>query len=381
MNAALAPTLGSAGRTRFARMAIAMLATSVALSSPAPVASAQTERPPAAVATPTRAATTPTRAATIPTRAATTPAFEEVRSDLEGISVTARVVLSRPGQPIAFEVGVPFDVELIFAPAPGTMAPTVDVVRALGDFDVFATLQPSPGASGPPIARLTLMTLASGTVAPPPVTVRWTRNGTLQEGKAAMPAVTIVSVLGDETAPESYRDIAGEIPLAEPWSTTTLATVLAALTAVVLGALVGWKFLRRKVAPASADSAAMDELVALEREALPARAEFGHYYERLSGIVRHYVMRRFGIAAERQTSGELLAEATAHAEFPEAERERLRGLLRLADLVKFADTTPERSECDAHLADARAFIASTRAQLGVHEAATATPTSPQEVAR
>jgi len=366
VNAAIAPTLGRSGRTRFASMAIAMLATGVA-------ASAQMARPPAAVATPTRAATTPTSAAT-------TPAFEEVRTDLEGLSVTARVVLPRPGQPIAFEVGVPFDVELVFAPAPGTMAPTVDVVRALGDFDVFATLQPSPGASGPPIARLTLMTLASGTVAPPPVTVRWTRSGALQEGKAALPAVTIASVLGDEVAPESYRDIAGEIPIAAPWSTTTVAIVLAALTAVTLGALVGWKFLRGKAAPASADSVAMEELVALEREALPARAEFGRYYERLSGIVRRYVMRRFGIAAERQTSRELLTAATAHTEFPEAERERLRGLLRLADLVKFADMTPERSECDAHLADARSFIASTRAQPGAHEAATVTPTSPQEVA-
>jgi hypothetical protein len=354
---------GRSWRVRFTCAAIALLATCAAVAGPVPAASPQT--PPAAGSS--------------SAGAATTSAFEDVRTDFDGLSVTARVVMPAPGQPIAFEVGVPFDVELTFAAAPGTTAPTVDVARNLGDFDVFATLQPSPTSDDAPIARLTLMTLASGTIAPPPVTVRWTRNGALREGMAALPAVTIASVLGEEIAPESYRDIAGEIPLAEPWSATTLAIALLAPIAVVVGGLVIRRFLRRTVAPLSADGAALGELEALEREALPARAEFGRYYERLSGVVRRYVLRRFGIAAERQTSRELLAAATAHPEFPEAERERLRGLLRLADLVKFADVTPERAECDAHLADARAFIASTREQPDANDSAT--PTQPQEVAR
>jgi hypothetical protein len=179
--------------------------------------------------------------------------------------------------------------------------------------------------------------------------------------------------------PNSHRDIAGEFPVPEAWSASTLAIAFAAVAIAAIGGVIAWRLRSRKPATATADARALEELLALERDALPSRADFGRYYERLSGIVRSYVMHRFGIAAERQTSRELLLAATAHVEFPEAERERLRGLLRLADLVKFADMTPDRAECDAHLADARAFVEATRTQPASDGDAASHPR--QEVAR
>ena len=323
-----------------------------------------------------------TTAAEAPATAPAPVAFADTRTELEGLTVVARVA-PREGAPSStpFEVGSPIVIELRFEGDARTTA-SLDAAKTLGDFDVVSVRGPVAAKDGATIAEIVVMTLESGALAPAPIGVRWAVGGAVKTAEVALPAVEVASLLGKEIDPAKFRDIAGELALSEaPKPRNMVLAAIALVAAAVVAALVAWRLLRARKAIESADAWALAALAALEREGLPARGEFARYYDRLVEIVRGYVARRFAMFAERQTSREFLAAATAHAEFPEGERERLRGLLRLADLVKFAAATPERSECDAHLADARAFVAATKPRDRDDADRDITRPAAQEVAR
>lgn len=336
---------------RCAQLLVAALSCVMALATPQTPAAAQS--PASATATATATAKPPAPAL---------PAFADVDLSLEGLNVSARVA-PRAGaaKDAPFEVGTPIAYRLIFS-GDARASVSIDVGRTIGDFDVLSLRGPTAASDGTSVADLVVMTLESGTVAPPPITVRWAIAGVAKSASIALPAIEVKSLLGETIDPARFRDIAGEVALAEDAASRSrvLVPALAALALVAVAAFVAWRLLRgvrREIPP---DAWAREALADLERKGLPARGDFAIFYDRLTEIVRGYVVRRFGIPAERQTSREFLAAASGVAAFPAAERDRLRDLLRLADLVKFASARPDVAECDAHLADARAFIEATR---------------------
>ena len=112
----------------------------------------------------------------------------------------------------------------------------------------------------------------------------------------------------------------------------------------------------RTVTPAvPAHVEALAALDALARENLPARGLWKEHESRLAGIVRRFLERRFGSPEPGYTTRELLLHL-AWRGVESGPIERLRSLLRVADLAKFA-----RGELTLELAhrqeeDARALI-------------------------
>lgn len=155
-------------------------------------------------------------------------------------------------------------------------------------------------------------------------------------------------------------------PLDPPWWARVPWWALGA--AVALGALVWWWRRRRRArgAPERAGSAAAAAAVPAHLEALAALdalvaerlAEQGRWYEhqsRLTEIVRRFLERRFGSPQPGYTTRELCLHL-AWRGVAGGEVERLRTLLRVADLAKFARTDPGTETARRHESEARALI-------------------------
>ena len=262
--------------------------------------------------------------------------------------------------PASSEVGAPIPCTLRFS-GPDAESVTLDLPETLGEFDVL-DLRPSRREGDATIFILTLSTFAAGNARPDALTARWTHAGESTTGAVEFPELRIASLLapdeGGQVDPTKFRDIAGAIELPAPFSWWPWAAGAAAV--VVVGGAAWWVLRSRPQTPLEPDAWALRELARLESSALPARSEYGRYYDELTGIVRRYVSLRYAIRAEQQTSRELIDAARAHAEFPREETDQLKSLLRLADLVKFAKAEPTRGECDANLAEARSFVERTK---------------------
>ncbi len=109
------------------------------------------------------------------------------------------------------------------------------------------------------------------------------------------------------------------------------------------------------------DVVALRELDRLKSEKLWQQGKVKEYYSGISDILRVYIEGRFGIAAPEQTSDEILTgiRETVHNN---KDYDRLKSVLRLADLVKFAKANPEPDENVEQFENACRFVLNTRHQ-------------------
>ena len=272
--------------------------------------------------------------------------------------------------PAEAEVGASIACTLRFT-GPDAASVSIDAPESLGEFDVLG-LEPARREGDATVFVLTLATYAAGEQQPAAVEARWLHAGESSTGTVEFPQLRIASLLAPDANgqvdPTKFRDIAGAIELPGPFQWWPWAAGAAAIA--LAGGAAWWVLRARAQVPLEPDAWALRELTRLEGSALPARSEYGRYYDELTGIVRRYVSLRYAIRAEQQTSRELIDAARQHDEFPAVETDQLKSLLRLADLVKFAKAEPTRAECDANLAEARGFVERTRP---VREPAAAAP--------
>ncbi|MFR9513069.1 MAG: hypothetical protein SNF69_05475 [Rikenellaceae bacterium] len=106
---------------------------------------------------------------------------------------------------------------------------------------------------------------------------------------------------------------------------------------------------------------AIKALEELHNQKLWQNEKYKEYYSMLSNILRHYIARRYGVAAMEMTSEEIIV-AMKSVELPSKSSMDLTSLLREADLVKFAKATPEGEENEAHYLRAYYFIEETKIQ-------------------
>lgn len=104
---------------------------------------------------------------------------------------------------------------------------------------------------------------------------------------------------------------------------------------------------------------ALRELDALSGEKLWQQDRIKEYYTRLTGIIRRYMFRRFGIPAMELTTYEILDQWERKGMHRDDLKDRLRELLGLADLVKFAREKPLPSFNEANLNHAYEFVKKT----------------------
>jgi hypothetical protein len=202
-------------------------------------------------------------------------------------------------------------------------------------------------------------------VLPGPVVRLSALPGTTRPGTTRLPTVRLL-VVPTITAADSdatLRALHG--PVAAPWwervPWASLLAVLAMLSSLVL--LV--RMLRgrpkpkplpvplaRAAAPArprgDPTAEALRALAALRAQALPQAGRFGEHALELTGILRRFLEATNSAPRPGDTSGELVARLRA-SRTPEADVERLAGLLSLWDRVKFARaplTEAEAERCE-----------------------------------
>ncbi|MFN3597673.1 MAG: hypothetical protein ACK41D_10435 [Rubricoccaceae bacterium] len=163
-------------------------------------------------------------------------------------------------------------------------------------------------------------------------------------------------------------------PFAPLWPLVALAGALAALVAFALH-----RRRRRRREPETPRAAPLPEAlahiealeVALARAPAAGPPDARAHFAALSDALRVYLARRLGVPATEMTTAELdaaLRTTTLGARVPEASWRALRGVLRLADLAKFAGLRPDAaSTAEAH-ARARDALRTLDAALAEAEA-------------
>ncbi len=229
--------------------------------------------------------------------------------------------------------------------------------------------------------RLTFWEVGERTVTAPPIAWR-TRDGEARQAERPEATVTIRSVLPEGA--QEIRDIRGprEIPL-RWWH-----YALAALPVLLFGGLVAlgvrWLMRRRSAEepqvvapPLSPDEEALQALDELAAEDLPGRDRVEEHYVRLSWIVRRYVERRWELPALEATTGMLTEIMRGSGRVPDEAMTATVGLLRRADLAKFAKHRPASDVARKDIDQAREIIRRTRPVPPVEVMESAEPAAPE----
>ncbi|MGQ0562383.1 MAG: hypothetical protein ACT443_10970, partial [Gemmatimonadota bacterium] len=220
--------------------------------------------------------------------------------------------------------------------------------------------------------RMLRDTVSGGTVAAAAYPLTAWRPGTLElalvnvtingpEGRqlmsVALPAITVASVLpADTTGIEAKppKDVLGGSRLWWPW-------IVAGALALALGAALYWWYRRRKpkqpieqpIPAILPRDRALEELDRIAAMRLPEQNEFKRFYTLVSEVLRNYMQTVEPTWRTHLTTDEMAAKMR-----PEDEAKPALALLRQADLVKFARSTPDPATAARDLDRTRAWITS-----------------------
>jgi len=106
---------------------------------------------------------------------------------------------------------------------------------------------------------------------------------------------------------------------------------------------------------------AINELKSLEKKALWQNDQQKEYNVQLTGIIERYIAKQFEITTAEKTSSEIL-HSLRFIELGEKNKQNLRKLLTLSDLVKFAKEKPTREENESVLKEAFEFVETTKSK-------------------
>ncbi|RFS22483.1 hypothetical protein DVR12_11810 [Chitinophaga silvatica] len=154
---------------------------------------------------------------------------------------------------------------------------------------------------------------------------------------------------------------------AVPWNIMDYWMYIAIGAGIVLLGLGIWLYFSKrkkpmpeeKVPTISPYEVAVHNLKALKDEKVWQQGDIKQYYTRLTDILRTYFEHEFGIAALEQTSEELLANIKPVTKLNQ-QRDKLRSLLAIADLAKFAKLEPTADEHEACMLKAEEILEWTR---------------------
>jgi LPXTG-motif cell wall-anchored protein len=107
---------------------------------------------------------------------------------------------------------------------------------------------------------------------------------------------------------------------------------------------------------------ALDKLRALKGKKLWEQGQIKPYHSELTDIIREYLEKRYGLNAMEQTSEEIFS-GLRHLEIAEQDMNKLRQMLILADLVKFAKEKPLNTDNEQSMENAISFVTNTKAVI------------------
>ncbi len=143
-----------------------------------------------------------------------------------------------------------------------------------------------------------------------------------------------------------------------PWVLAVLA-----LTALIWFLVTRWLLPKPPPLPVPAAEPGLRdrilaELRALEAEELWQAGRHKEYQARLTDLLRGYIEERYDVPALERTTNELMHEL-AVSPLSHDQRQQLRNMLELADLVKFAKAVPSPAENEAMMSGAERFVMDT----------------------
>ncbi len=171
---------------------------------------------------------------------------------------------------------------------------------------------------------------------------------------------SIYDLKGQRAMPFRFVEVKGYLK----W--TLLALILLAVIIYFLNRALAARGKRlrdifKPTPPLPPHTEAIKALEELHNQKLWQNEKFKEYYSSLSDILRHYIVRRFDVAAMEMTSEEIIS-AMKSVELSKKSSMDLTALLRDADLVKFAKATPEGEDNEAHYLRAYYFVEETKIQ-------------------
>jgi hypothetical protein len=111
---------------------------------------------------------------------------------------------------------------------------------------------------------------------------------------------------------------------------------------------------------------ALRELDKIKADKLWQNNKVKLYYTRVTDVLRTYMEERYNMQAMEQTSEEIL-QALGTMQFPNALMDKLRELLSVADLVKFAKYQPMTDDNEKALVTAQEFVDETKEEINPEE--------------
>jgi hypothetical protein len=198
--------------------------------------------------------------------------------------------------------------------------------------------------------------------------------------------VEVASLLGDQRANLVIEDIEDVVEMpkaAHHW----WLWVLLALGGAIVPAV--WLLLRSRRAKElvrifqPAHELAYARLRALVAEELIEQGKIKEFYERISGILRHYIEDRFDLHAPERTTEEFLAELRFTETLAAPDKKVLEEFLTHCDLVKFAKHDPTTDQVQRMFDLVKDFIERTKSEqrkVDVTDKMAATETTNAEVA-
>ena len=147
-----------------------------------------------------------------------------------------------------------------------------------------------------------------------------------------------------------------------------LMLILPVLAILLMAVLVWWAFIRKKPEPATAapppppappHEVALGRLAVLRREKIWQQDRIKDYVSELTDTVRTYLAGRYDVAALESTSEEIL-RALQVENLTTTQRDQLREMLTVADLIKFAKARPADDFYERQLDNAEALVQATK---------------------
>lgn len=169
-----------------------------------------------------------------------------------------------------------------------------------------------------------------------------------------------------DTATMEIRDLKPIVKEPLLWGEFGGYALIGLLAAAILAGIIWWLTHRKKYVIESVPNKephveAIEALEALHNRKLWQNNKHKLYYTRLTDILRRYMEGRWGFAAMEMTSDETL-DAVREQEVEGASLESLRGILRSADLVKFAKHIPLPEENESAWTKAYYFVENTKSK-------------------
>jgi hypothetical protein len=177
--------------------------------------------------------------------------------------------------------------------------------------------------------------------------------------------LTVHSIETDTT--QAIRDIKGVMDQPFSWK-EALPYIIGGVAILAIAALIFWLVKRKKNKPVLPEKpkiiipphiTALKSLEALKEQRLWQEGKVKQYHSAISDILRQYIEDRFNVNALEQTTDEILVSFRSVVIDIES-RSKLKQVLTLADLVKFAKEVPLPHENEMSLGNAFDFVSNTR---------------------